>query len=69
MEPKELSQNSDNEFRTLGDTVYELVSTGRARSPEFEQLINFYGKDKLRKIYRSEIAKRQQPQIKSHQKD
>jgi len=36
---------------TLGETIYRMVHQGKTKTPEFEKLLEFYGREKLLKLY------------------
>lgn len=42
---------------TLGQTVYRMVKDGKTKTPEFEILIQVYGREKLMKLYQEEKEK------------
>jgi len=39
---------------TLGETVYHLVVEKKTASPEFQSLLQYYGREKLRSLYFAE---------------
>jgi cytochrome c-type biogenesis protein CcmH/NrfF len=44
---------------TLGQTVYKMVKEGKTKTPEFEKLLEHYGREKLMKLYLEEKDKRE----------
>lgn len=38
-------------YKTLAETVFEMVQSGRQNTSEFQQLLRFYGRPKLRELY------------------
>lgn len=44
--------------RTLGEAVYELISTHKADTPDYQALVAFFGHEKLKKLYDEELNKR-----------
>jgi hypothetical protein len=44
---------------TLGETVYKMVQEKRTKTPEFEKLLEHYGREKLMKLYLEEKDKKE----------
>lgn len=45
------------EALTLGELIVKLVREKKTRSPEFQSILKYYGKDKIRILYDLEIEK------------
>ncbi len=51
----------------LGETVFQMVQEKKTKTPEFEKLVQFFGRKRLLELYEAEKLKRCKPNTETQQ--
>ncbi len=55
--PKLETVTHGNRWTTLGEVIYRFVQTKQTHTPEFKKLLEWFGRDRLVKLYEEERLK------------
>ena len=51
---------TERRYLTLAETIVKMAREGKTNTPEFEQLVSYYGRNRLRALYALELGIRKE---------